>query len=305
MTSERQLVAQIQALFAAGRGKVQVGIGDDAAIVGTTAKTALACDPVVEGVHFKEGTPLQQVGRKAVNRNLSDLAAMGCRPQYLLVSVLFPRQVPAAKRMGLFRGIKTAAQAAGAQVVGGDVGATLGPLVVTVSVIGAAPRQPLLRSKLRPGDSLHVTGALGGSILGKHLRFVPRLQEGQWLARQQAVQAAMDISDGLLLDLDRMLEASGGRGAELQANAIPIAAAARKLAKQDKATALQHALSDGEDHELLFAVRRGKALAAGGPLTQRARRPMGQVIAEPGIWLVDAHGQRRACPPQGYQHLDS
>lgn len=294
MGAELELTESLASLFGTrGRGVV-VGIGDDAAVVRTSPRTVLTTDPVVEGVHFTAGTPLALVGRKVVNRNLSDLAAMGATADYLLVSVLLPKKVSPRRRRSLFLGIRAAATAASCHVVGGDVSATPGPLVVTVTAIGRAPRRPLTRSGLRPGHHLHVTGSLGGAAAGHHLRFRPRLKEGQWLAGQRGVSAAIDVSDGLLLDLWRMLRASGGLGAILDEAAIPIRGAA--------GASLADALADGEDHELLFGVKPGVGLGKGGPLTKQARRPIGEVVARPGLFLRTRDGSLERCRPAGYEH---
>lgn len=299
--SERQFTASLQRFLPANPW-VQVGIGDDAAVVRNRGKSSvLCCDPVVAGVHFDDRAPLRLVGRKAVNRNLADLAAMGAVADYVLVSVVLPPDLGEAQRRELFLGLRSAATAAGCVIVGGDVAVCRGPLVVTVTAIGHAPGRVLRRSAARVGDSLHVSGALGGSLAGHHLRFVPPLAAGQWLAAQRRVAAAMDISDGLVLDLCTLLRASDCAGAELYAAAVPVRAAARQLAKGDARAALQRALYDGEDHVLLWSQRAGE-LAPGGPLSRRARRPIGRVLAQPGVWLVHADGHRELLPVDGYQH---
>jgi len=301
VTSERELTARLRAFFPQ-RADVRVGVGDDAAVVGARAShVALCCDPVIEGVHFLPETPLELVGRKAVNRNLSDLAATGADADWLLVSVVVPRSWQAAQLMRLLRGVRSAALAAGAVVVGGDLAVADAPLVVTVTAAGNVRGRALLRSDLRVGDTLHVTGPLGGSIDGHHLKFRPHVCEGRWLAAQRAVGGATDVSDGLALDLATMLEASGVPGAELDAAALPVRAAARRLAKGDRDGALQRALHDGEDHVLLFSVRRGAALSRGGPLTARARRPIGRVVAEPGLRLRRA-GALEDLDRRGFEH---
>ena len=301
MPGERELTDSLRAFFGAARD-VLVPLGDDAAVVRAfPGATALCCDPVVQGVHFDGATPLPLVGRKAVNRNLSDLAAMGATPKWLLCSVVAPRGFGRDRLMQVLRGVRAAARAAGATVVGGDVAAAAGPLTVTVSAVGEAPAAPLRRDALRVGDTLHVTGPLGGSIAGHHLRFRPAVAEGRWLAGQPGVHAAIDVSDGLLLDLQAMLAASGGLGAKLDASAIPVRAAARRLARGHADRALQRAMRDGEDHCLLFAVRSGARLSRGGPLTARARRAIGCVVRDVGITLA-RNGVERAVDVGGYQH---
>lgn len=302
MGAERALTARLQRFFPAPPDAA-VAIGDDAAVVRNRGADSVLCvDPVVEGVHFERGTDLLLVGRKAVNRNLADLAAMGAVPDYLLVSLVLGKGLSEADLERLLRGIRAAARVGGCFVVGGDVAASRGPLVVTVTAVGHLEGRALRRSGAGIGDAIHVTGPLGGSLEGRHLTFRPPLAEGQWLARANVpTTAAMDISDGLLLDLWTMLSASGGLGAELFASAVPITAAARRRAGADPVRALTAALSDGEDHELLFTVRHGNELPRGGPLSSRARRPIGQVVPDQGLWLLE-RGERRLLRPLGHEH---
>lgn len=305
MAMERELTDRLARFFDSDDPGVSIGIGDDGAVVRTSMRTVVACDPVVEDVHFTRADRLELVGRKAINRNLSDLAAMGAAPTYLLVSLLLPAWLTDRLRDELLRGIRKAAVAGACSVVGGDVATSPGGLVVTVTALGTAPRRPLRRDGLRVGDTLHITGPLGGSRLGRHLSFAPRIAEGQWLAAQRSVAAGIDISDGLLLDLDTVLRASShsgspGLGAVLDAAAIPISKAAHQLAETSGRSALSHALSDGEDHELLFGLR--GPLSVEGPITARTRRPIGVVTAVPGIQLCGPDGQLEECRPEGYQH---
>lgn len=263
MGSERAFTAGLAQFFRAPPGKAAIGIGDDAAVVRNRAShTVVACDPVVEGVHFEAAAPLRLVGRKAVNRNLSDLAAMGATFDYAVVSVLWPRRRPTRGLMALMRGVRDAVEGVGGYVVGGDTASTDGPLTVTVTALGHLAHRVLRRDGARTGHVLFVSAPLGGSTLGHHLRFVPPLTLGRRLARRADVTAAIDISDGLALDLATLLASSSracGRDlcAHLVADRIPVSAAARRLAKRSGRDALEHALGDGEDHALLYAVRVG------------------------------------------------
>lgn len=305
MASERKLTARLAKFFPSHRD-VMIGIGDDAAVVRQRHdRSVLCCDPVVAGVHFEPNEKPEWVGQKAVNRNLSDLAAMGATADWLLVSLVVPRSLPELRLLSLLRGIRSAARRAGATVVGGDVATSDGPMVVTVSAFGHLEGPALKRSGARVGDTLHCTGPLGGSRAGHHLRFRPALAEGTWLAQQKGVHAAMDVSDGLLLDLQTMLDASSQSsrqlGAELDARRIPIRQAARDLAAGDFDRGLQHALCDGEDHVLLWSQHSSAVLARGGPLSARARQAIGRVITKPGLWLRDGDVQR-PLTVRGFQH---
>jgi thiamine-monophosphate kinase len=215
---------------------------------------------------------------------------------------VLPPELSGRRRRSLFEGVRDAAAAAGCAVIGGDVAVANGPLVLTVTALGHLRQPPLRRDGARPGDALHTTGPLGGAALGHHLRFRPQLAEGAWLGRQPNVSAAIDVSDGLLLDLATVLRASGGLGAEVWAEHVPISRAARRLARRSGRYPLQHALGDGEDHVLLFTVRGPRPLRRGGPLEPATRRPFGRVIAQPGLHLVDAQGTAREVQPVGYQH---
>jgi thiamine-monophosphate kinase len=302
MATERELTTRLAKFFPSHRN-VLVGIGDDAAVIRQHhERTVICCDPVISGVHFDDRASRTLVGKKAVNRNLSDVAAMGAVADWLLVSLILPATISSRDLDGLLRGIRSAATAAKCFVVGGDVATSPGPLVITVSAYGHLPGRALTRDGARPGNTLHVTGPLGGSIHGHHLRFRPAMDEGLWLAKQRCVTAAMDISDGLLLDLQTMLAASSKKGpalgAELDANQIPIRPAAHRFADGN---ALEHALSDGEDHVLLWTQQTKPALPNGGPLTKRARQAIGRVVREPGLWLVQ-NGKRHRLPESGFQH---
>ena len=299
MGVERRFTASLQTFFRTGR-RVPVPIGDDAAVVDNRGpRSVLACDPVVEGVHFTADAPLALVGRKAVNRNLSDLAAMGAVADYLLVSLLLPKGMGSARRRSLLSGIRKAAEDASCAVVGGDSCASPGALVVTVTAVGHLRGRPLCRNGARPGDAIYLTGPVGGAGLGHHLRFRPHLAEGQWLAGREEVTAAIDVSDGFALDLETLLEASGGFGAQLQEDRLPLTRAAQRRGLQTGKGALHHGLQDGEDHVLLFTAR-GR-LGRGGPLDSASRHPVGEVTREPGLRVAGAGGERpiRAV---GYEH---
>ncbi len=303
MGAERQFTGRLAEFFGPAGKSVRVGIGDDAAVVVAPAgDMVLACDPTVESVHFAAGTSPAWVGRKAMNRNLSDLAAMGARPDYALISVLLPAGFTSRQRRSLFDGLRRAAAQASCRVVGGDVGRSPGPLVVTVTVVGHLESAPLRRDRAQVGDCLHLTGSLGGSQLGKHLRFTPRIREGLWLAGRSELRGAIDLSDGLVLDLQTLLEASGCAGALLDSAAIPLSAAAKRAAADSGRSALDHALYDGEDYELLFVVAGGAKLPKRGPLGMTARRAIGRIIDRPGIFLDRGQGSCQGLEIRGYEH---
>lgn len=238
-----------------GMDAATVGPGDDCAVVplpDTRWEWQLTSDPVVEGVHFLADAAPRLIGRKAVGRVLSDLAAMGGEPKWLLINISAPAHYPLDDLRSIYRGVNALARKYGAAVVGGDVGK--GPaLALHVFGIGQAPSgSSVRRAGAMPGDRLYVTGTLGGSGAGRHLTFEPRVREGIWLREHEWVRAMMDVSDGIARDLRRMLAVSGV-GAVLYERSIPVSRAARAVAV-DGRSPLAHALMDGEDFELLFTV---------------------------------------------------
>ncbi|MEW6744874.1 MAG: thiamine-phosphate kinase [Planctomycetota bacterium] len=300
---ERRLVRWLERRVRAPRGAI-VPLGDDAAVLEPPfpGPVVFSTDQVVGGVHVPAAmSDLAAVGRKAVARSLSDLAAMAARPWLHLASVAVPGHLDEHAVQALLEAMVVRGEALGAPLVGGDISATPGPLVVAVTVVGLMEgRSPWRRSGARPGDLIMVTGELGGSLLGRHLDPQPRIAEALRLASGARVHAAIDISDGLLLDLWRLLEASGV-AVRLDLAAIPVSAAARQMAEQSGREALEHALSDGEDYELLLAVPPEEAPRLGGLVPGLSVRVIG-AIEEGPPQLRDQTG--RPLEPKGYEHLD-
>ncbi len=292
-----------------GRADVAVGPGDDCAVVRVAGDRAhdwlLKSDPVIEKVHFAAHTPGRAIGHKALGRALTDIAAMGGEPMWALVNLVAPAGVSVALVNRIFQGLLSLAKRSGVAVVGGDV--STGPaLEIHVFVVGrVAKGKAILRSGAKPGDSLFVTGSLGGSLAGRHLRFTPRLEEGRWLGRQGWARAMIDLSDGLAADLQHLLQQSRA-GAELQPDAIPISRTA-KHRWRNQSVALRHALTDGEDFELLFAVPASKTPVFVRAWQRRFKLPctrIGTVTRRRGvIETVDAQGRRRRLQAGGYQHF--
>ena len=236
------------------RADTLVGPGDDCAVVrvpGSSDDWLFTTDPVIERRHFLPETPARLVGRKAIARAVSDVAAMGGTPLWILVDLVAPAATPLARIHGLYDGMIAAAKKWNLGILGGDT-AEGDTLELHVTGVGRIPRgAAVLRSGARAGDLVYVTGALGGAYLPgsrHHLLFEPRLEAGRFLAEKKFATAMMDLSDGLAADLPRLLDASK-RGVRLEAAAIPLSRAARKTPHP-----LHHALCDGEDFELLFTV---------------------------------------------------
>jgi thiamine-monophosphate kinase len=284
--------------------RVALGPGDDAAVVHWRAGSdcVITTDMLMDGTCFRlEEAGPRLVGRKAMAVNLSDIAAMAARPVAAVVSVALPRR--GGRHLGeeLFLGLREMAAEFLTAVVGGDTNSWEGALVISVTVLGeTTSRGPVLRSGAKPGDWLLVTGPLGGSILGKHLHFKPRVREALELHAAADLHAMIDISDGLAADVHHLLQESHC-GAVLRAETIPLTAEARSM--KDGLSVLDHALEDGEDFELVFAVapEDGRRLLEKQPISSIQLVHIGECLAEEGLWL-EADGQRRSLEPRGYVH---
>jgi len=284
--------------------RVLAGPGDDCAVVETIPNRPwlVTTDMMLEGSHFvlAEVGP-RRVGHKAMAVNLSDIAAMGGRPVAAFVSVGLPRGNAETLAEELYLGMREVADGLETAIAGGDTNTWTGGLVVSVTVMGEpGPQGPIQRRGAKPGDWLFVTGPLGGSILGKHLDFVPRVKEGLMLQEHAMLHAMIDISDGLSADVFHICEESGC-GAVLFSNKLPISDAARTIA--DGKVPLEHALGDGEDFELAFAVDSadGERLLKTQPIPGITLSHVGVFVAEKLLFLEE-NGARRRIEPRGFAH---
>lgn len=253
---EERLITLIRRWLGDVSPPAPLGIGDDCAILPASKRAqAITVDPVIYGRHFDDSIPARSVGAKLLKRNLSDLAAMGAKPRAAVVALTLDPRTRTDWLENFYRGLAACAHTYGVTIVGGDIAQADHVLAASLTLVGEAtgPRM-LTRAGARIGDWIYVTGALGGSLLGKHHRFVPRLAEGAWLAARPEVRAMLDVSDGLAKDLHALTPRNAQPA--LIAAQIPISAAARKLALNSKRPALDHALGDGEDFELVFALRK-------------------------------------------------
>jgi thiamine-monophosphate kinase len=286
---------------------LRIGPGDDAAVLAALGESGIVVttDLLTDGVHFNlASTDPRRVGHKALGVNLSDLAAMAAEPVAVVISLSLPRSrecLELAKE--LYEGVLLLAEQFDVAIAGGDTNTWDGPLVICVTALGkTTPRGPLLRSGARAGDRLLVTGELGGSILGRHLDCQPRVCEALLLNERYELHAGMDISDGLALDLSRMCEASGV-GAIVDVDRIPISAAANELSNREpQTTALEHALGDGEDFELLLAVPPdASAQIVRERPVECGIRDVGEFTAELGL-RQRRSGRVSPLPERGYIH---
>jgi thiamine-monophosphate kinase len=292
--------------------RLEVPPGDDAAVLRPPAqrRTVVTVDMLMEGVDFILGndcTP-RAVGHKALAVSLSDLAAMGARPEAAVAAVALPRRGGDALGRGLLDGMLALAGEHGVTLAGGDTNAWDGPLVISTTAIGSVlPGAAWRRDGARVGDLLVVTGRCGGSLLGRHLAVTPRCREAAHIAAHFPVHAAIDVSDGLSLDLARMMQASG-TAAVLDLGSIPIHPDAVRMSQSadDTRTPLEHALGDGEDFELLLAMPPEAAQAAataavtwpeGTPVTV-----IGEVVAGSGLFQRGPGELRQPLEPRGFLH---
>jgi thiamine-monophosphate kinase len=300
--------------------RLALGPGDDAAVLrlneapqgpAGSVECLVTVDVLSDCVDFDlRQIDARRAGRKCLAVNLSDMAAMAARPIAAVVGLVLPKHGALELAIALYEGLLPLAEKYDVAIAGGDVNTWDQPLCVSVTVLGEpTARGPLRRGGAQVGDWVLVTGALGGSRLGHHLDFEPRVAEAILLHERYTLHAGMDISDGLALDLSR-LAAEGGVGALLCLNDIPIAPAAEQWAQRlaDGSTALDHALADGEDFELLLVAptEDARRMLAEQPLIARrgvSLTAVGQIVAEPGLWHTDSAGQRQRLEPRGFLHL--
>ena len=294
-----------------GNEAVVTGAGDDCAVLdlGVPGKFLLfKTDAVVAGVHFTGETPPEKIGRKALARCLSDIAAMAGTPTAALVTLALPRGFDPKFVEAIYAGMNDLARHYHVAIVGGETTVNPERMLLSVALLGTVARDKCLRrSGSRPGDALFVSGQLGGSIAGHHLNFEPRLAEARWLAEHFAIHAMIDVSDGLASDLRHLLEA-GNLGAVLLKTAIPISRAAKLQAKAESSAKppLLAALTDGEDFELLFTVASRDAVrlldAWKKQFPDAPLACIGKITAEPGVKLRDKDGLK-PMPTHGYVHF--
>lgn len=298
---ENELIASLRRRIAAEPAsgeRLRVGLGDDAAILRRfSGNLAVTTDLLSDGVDFIVGkTPPELIGRKALCVNLSDLAAMGAAPHSAVVSVLLPRSFGKSSKTGnvarfaerLYDGMAPVARQYAAAIAGGDTNSWDGGLAISITAFGTVDgKRAFLRSGAKPGDRILTTGRFGGSIFSRQFTFTPRVLESLYLNRHFKIHAAIDVSDGLLLDLSR-LAAESNRGFRLDEQNVPIYPDAfrqkktGRVKKSDRAAALRAALGDGEDFELILAVPPSEArrLLAEQPFLRFAEFLAGQAQKE-------------------------
>jgi thiamine-monophosphate kinase len=281
--------------YQGARSTVIKGIGYDTSVFPLDAKRylLLTTDMLMEGVHFDRAASPRAVGHKALACSISDIAAMGGVPRYALVSLGVPPELPAAFVCGLYAGLRRLAEQFEVAIVGGDT-IKSDKLVINIALTGEAGKNDVVyRSGARPGDRIFVTGPLGRSLSsGRHLRFTPRVRQARYLVRNARPTAMIDISDGLAADLGHILEESRA-GAVIEEGLIPRRAGAR----------LEHALSDGEDFELLFTLPK-KYVARLARQKEFSFYPIGEIVGRPrGLRVRDKQGRTKKVQTEGYTHF--
>ncbi|MDB6040585.1 MAG: Thiamine-monophosphate kinase [Verrucomicrobiales bacterium] len=308
--NELELIRQLTAKLPANEYS-RVGAGDDCAVLdlGIPGSDLLfKTDAVVEGVHFSKSTPAELIGRKALGRCLSDIAAMGGKPVSVLVTLALPGSFEPKSIQTIYDGMASLAERYHVSITGGETTSNPERLLISVAAIGLVPKgKAILRSGALPGDAIFVTGDLGGSIHGKHLEFEPRIREGEWLAREFKLHAMIDLSDGLASDLRHILDQSKV-GADLHSDSIPISRMARLQARAESSAKppLLAALTDGEDFELAFTVVSRDAV----PLLDAWKKEfpeirlscVGRISNKTGLRLSDKNGSRE-LNLHGYVHF--
>ncbi len=313
MNREFERIAMIQQMLRPS-AEVALGIGDDAAILNADARPQVyTVDCAVEDVHFRRTfVALDVIGYRAVMAALSDLAAMGAQARAVLLSLVLPKTFSDDELKELIEGVGRGASESGVAVIGGNLSAGR-ELSLHTTCIGAVNGRALTRSGAKPGDGIYVTGVLGAAALGLHCLMrehrephaqpfidawqLPkaRLAEGRALA--QHASACIDISDGLLQDLEHLCQASRV-GATVYGNKLPLLANHQALAQTLNISAFDLALSGGEDYELLFTY------------PSKLKPPVhathiGEIVATTGVRLLDASSLPISVVHTGYRHFDS
>jgi len=308
--NELELIARLTGALPSNHSVV-VGAGDDCAVLECGAperQLLFKTDAVVEGVHFAKDAAPDKVGRKALARCLSDIAAMAGTPEAAVVTIGLPPGYDPLRVEQFYVGMGALAREHSVAIVGGETTTSPERVFISIAMTGQVKRnKAVLRSGAKPGDAIFVTGELGGSLSGRHLDFEPRLAEARWLAAHFKVHAMIDLSDGLAGDLQHILRASGV-GAELGSDTLPVSRAARLSAKASSTAKPPQlaALTDGEDFELCFTIAAASAVRLKDAWMQHFPRLrltcVGRITPDPGLRLRNKYGVQ-TFKGDGYVHF--
>ena len=304
--TEEEIIRRVTTQLGQACPPFPAGPGGDCAIFEETAPRKFrvsTVDSVILGRHFDLSTAGALAGVKLVNRNLSDLAAAGAIPSDALLSLLVGPDVDSEWLEDFAYGVGKAALKYGLNCVGGDIcRVQSGTFAATLAVQGYAHRI-LTRKTAHVGDTVFVTGELGGSIYGQHLNFKPRLAEGEWLNAQSIVTGCTDLSDGMAKDLHGLINTA--QDAIIDLASLPISEAANQLSKADGKPAFEHALQDGEDYELLFTVDAQQAdLLEANFRKQFPTTPLKNIgIISHGTGLIKSRADGITITSRGFGHF--
>lgn len=325
------LIDRIQKILPEAKHEdVLIGIGDDTAVIKIDAHRAwlVTCDIQVEDQHFRlQHISPYQLGRRAMAVNLSDIAAMGGKPTFALVSLGFPKSLPLSDFENLFKGMGDQLAEFSAIIIGGNLSNTESKMIIDITLLGeVSPKQFLTRSGAKAGDRIFVTGNLGASGAGfyllekygknyptefdelvqSHRQPIPRIQIGQRIAQSSWGTAMIDLSDGLASDLNHICKMSSV-GAEIYQYQIPLPDNIFKASALTNHLPLQLALHSGEDYELLFAARpeipnsllNSIIKDTGVPITE-----IGRILpADCGYYIIDRQSEKSPIQPKGWDHF--
>jgi thiamine-monophosphate kinase len=327
LSGENRIIQLLRDRYAVKNSLIKKGIGDDAAVICPAHSDEfllITTDMLLEGVDFhREWTTPRRLGCKSIAVNLSDLAAMGARPQFFTVSLAVPTGTSERWVLDFYDGMTKPGSSNGAQLIGGDLSHTDNGIMISITALGESlNRKVLYRSGGRAGDLLYVTGLLGRSAAGLrlledgctqslshaqkealrvHQMPMPRCEAGLWLAQCGLVHCMMDLSDGLSMDLPRMCAASGV-GAEIRSSDLPVFPESRLW----NCDPVELALHGGEDYELLFAVPDSKSclLEKNYPSKFPKITKIGRLTREVGkVWIIEPTKNRRRLSEHGYDHF--
>ena len=325
------LIDRIQKILPAVKHEdVLIGIGDDTAVIKIDAHRAwlVTCDIQVEDQHFRlQNISPYQLGRRAMAVNLSDIAAMGGKPTFALVSLGFPKSLPLSDFENLFKGMGDQLAEFSTIIIGGNLSNTANKMIIDITLLGeVSPKQFLTRSGAKAGDRIFVTGNLGASGAGfyllekygrnyptefddlvqKHLQPIPRIEVGQRIAQSGFGTAMIDVSDGIASDLNHICKMSGV-GAEIYQNKLPLPNNLIKITSLTGKSALHLALHSGEDYELLFTARPEIPDSLFDSITKDTGVPIteiGRILPQDfGYYLIDRHGEKSPIQPKGWDHF--
>ncbi|MFC1666857.1 thiamine-monophosphate kinase [Candidatus Omnitrophota bacterium] len=276
--------------------KVIEGIGDDAAVFKYKKDRyfLFTSDMLVEGRHFYRKSGGFLIGKKSLSASVSDIAAMGGIPEFALISLGAPGSLDVGYVDELYRGVRNVARGFKIDLIGGDTVAS-DKIIINIALLGEVEKKNLvLRSGAKSGDSIFVTGTIGGALRGRHLSFEPRLKETRFLVKNFKINSMIDVSDGLIADLGHILKSSR-IGSVIYEKDIPLSRSAKDF---------ESAITDGEDFELVFTVSKSDAqrLIKIWPFKTRLSK-IGECSSHKGLYLARKNGKNVSLKPEGYTHF--